>query len=383
MTDESDLATVVAVLAEHADRVDRTAAFPTESLDVLRRKGFMGFLVPVEYGGMGGSLAELATTARRLSAGCLSTALIWAMHCQQVDAIVRHGSDRLRESTLPMIAAGECYLASVTTDRGTGGALLDAESALGADESGILIDRDAPVVTGGAHADAFLLTARTGSDAASSETSLVYAAKAQLRTEQTGGWDSLGMRGTASVAMKLSGRVPRWAVLGRDGEFRAVATDSMIPLGHIGWAACWSGAAHHAFATVLRGIRDKEPWLRVDLNSDLTRERIGRIRVDLELVDAYLERTCATVAAARSAGHSLDRPATQIQLNTLKLAASELCFRAVDRLVQLVGLSVGYLKNAPVPLERVFRDLRSASLNYANDRLWPTVGLHSVLAPGD
>lgn len=379
MTEEPDLGAVVAVLVEHAARVDRDAVFPVESLDALRRRGLMGLLVPAEYGGSGGGLTELVTTARRLAGGCLSTALIWAMHCQQVDAIVRHGSDRLRETVLPKVAAGECYLASVTTDRGTGGALLDAESALGEDDGDILIERDAPVVTGGAHADAFLLTARTAPDAASSAISLVYADRTQLRTEQVGGWDALGMRGTASVAMTLKGRAPRWAIVGQDGGFRAVATDSIIPLGHIGWAACWLGAANGAFAAVLRGARDRAAWLRVDLASDLARERIGRIRVDLELVDAYLARACAEITSARAANRSLDRPSTQIQLNTLKLAASELCFRAVDRLVQLVGLSVGYLKNSPVPLERVFRDLRSASLNYANDRLWTTVGLHSVL----
>jgi acyl-CoA dehydrogenase len=46
----------------------------------------------------------------------------------------------------------------------------------------------------------------------------------------------------------------------------------------------------------------------------------------------------------------------------------------VDRLVQFAGLSRGYARNSPMPLERAFRDLRSASLNYSNDRLLTAIG---------
>ncbi|MGK5627823.1 acyl-CoA dehydrogenase family protein [Streptomyces sp. URMC 123] len=373
------VAGAVAVLAEHAADVDRQARFPVESLDALRARGLFGLLVPEEYGGLGGSLGTFTSVAGRLAAGCLSTALIWTMHGQQVDAIVRFGSDRLRRKVLPRVAAGELYLASVTTERGKGGHLLSADSALLPDGDGVLIDRDAPVVTGGAYADAFLITARTSPDATAAETSLVYADRSLLTVAEAGEWNVLGMRGTHSVGLTLKGRVPEWGVIGRPGRFREVATESMIPLGHLGWSACWLGAARGAFAAVLGQVRKRDAAIRIDLKSELAQERIGRIRVDLELVGAYLEQVRAEVESAREAGRSLDRPASQIRINTLKLVASELSFRAVDRMVQLAGLSTGYRQDSPVPLERVFRDLRSAALNYANDRLWTTVGLHSVL----
>ena len=83
-----------------------------------------------------------------------------------------------------------------------------------------------------------------------------------------------------------------------------------------------------------------------DLRSDLVREQLGRIRVDLELVSAYLAQTCDQVACARAAGDSLATPRMQVRLNTLKLAASELMFQAVDRMVQ-AGLAVGYSRRGP------------------------------------
>jgi acyl-CoA dehydrogenase len=42
---------------------------------------------------------------------------------------------------------------------------------------------------------------------------------------------------------------------------------------------------------------------------------------------------------------------------------------AVDDLVQLMGMFHGYLRDSPLALERTLRDLRSAPLNYSNDRL--------------
>ncbi|NEE17806.1 acyl-CoA/acyl-ACP dehydrogenase, partial [Streptomyces sp. SID7499] len=72
------------------------AAFPRESVEALREAGLFGLLVPTEHGGMGGDLGDLVDVAVLLAGGCLSTAMIWAMHCQQVDAVARHAGERLR-----------------------------------------------------------------------------------------------------------------------------------------------------------------------------------------------------------------------------------------------------------------------------------------------
>jgi alkylation response protein AidB-like acyl-CoA dehydrogenase len=69
-------------------------------------------------------------------------------------------------------------------------------------------------------------------------------------------------------------------------------------------------------------------------------------------------------------------------LNALKITASEECHAAVQDLVDAVGLRHGYLKDSPTGLERALRDLRSASLNYSNDRLHLADGKLALLDPG-
>lgn len=172
--------------------------------------------------------------------------------------------------------------------------------------------------------------------------------------------------------MTLKGSVPRYHVVGAPGRFAEVARESMVPLSHLGWSACWLGTARGALAEVVRAQAR-------GARSDLEYARIGRVRVSLELVSAYLTRMREEVERARTDGTSLSGSQVRLQLNTLKIAASELTFQAVNQLIQIAGLRTGYLRNSPIPLERHFRDLRSASLNHANDALLVGVGVLSML----
>jgi acyl-CoA dehydrogenase len=372
-------ADVLATLRLHAAESDASASFPDDNLKALRASGLLGLVVPAEYGGAGAGLDVLVETAAELAGACMSTGMIWAMHCQQVDVLVRHGSAELREELLPRVAAGGLYLASVTTEPVKGGHLLSAQAALRDDGHRLWLDRQAPVVTGGRHADGFLITMRAGEDALPHQVSLVYADRAQLRVDTVGVWNPMGMRATDSAGLRLSGAVPPGQVVGSPGGFRTVAVESMIPLGHIGWAACWLGAARGALRDVVAELRNPDRRWALDLQSDLVRERLARIRVNLELVAGYLRQVCAEVTEARLAGRSLGDPATQIHLNTLKVAAAEMTFAAADRLVQFAGLARGYSRGSPLRLEQVFRDLRSASLNYADDRLLTAIGSQVLL----
>ncbi|UNO38454.1 acyl-CoA dehydrogenase family protein [Streptomyces sp. MST-110588] len=362
------------VLERHAAETDAAAVFPLASVEALRAGGLFGLLVPRRYGGLGGDLRDLTEVAQILAGGCLSTAMIWATHCQQTDVLVRHAGPRLRDALLPRIARGELYLTSVTTGPDEVGHLLGATAPLRRQGRLLSLDREAPVVTGGEHADGFLVTMRADENSTGNRVSLVYADRAQLRLEIRTGWDALGMRGTRGVGVRLRGDVPADQVVGEPGGFRDVATDSMTVTGHLGWAACWLGTARSALAGLVGLPRSPRRQPGAEPRSDLAAERLARVRLDLELAGAYLHRVRDEVAALRTAGEPLGTPAVQIHLNTLKVAVSELTFSAVDRMIQLTGLPTGYLKDAPVPLERHLRDLRSAALTCANDHLLTATG---------
>lgn len=357
---------VAATAARTAEQTDREASFPVESLAAMRRTRLLGLLVPADHGGGGGGFSDMVEATTTIARADLTTGLVFAMHCQQVIALVRHGSARLREELLPAIARGELYLGSITTEPGTGGDLLSSESPLEKSGGTLVIDRVAPVVTGGRHADGFLVTMRSADADTPTRVDLVYAARDQLSVAVVGDWDPLGMRATESVPMTLRGSVPNWQLVGEPGGFRDIAASLFGPAAHLGWSAAWLGTAAGALSRVVRHVRESRS---LDVSSPLVLTNLAAVRERIDVVHALLRHTLAVVDEEEARYGAVTSTAARLLINTLKTRASEDCFAAVNGLVELVGLRHGYMKNSPTGLERAFRDLRSASLNYANERL--------------
>ncbi|MCC2333047.1 acyl-CoA dehydrogenase family protein [Cellulomonas wangsupingiae] len=369
---------VAEIAAEHAARADREARFPLEALAAARESGLLGLLVPADLGGLGGGLRDLVDVTTTLARTDLSVALVLAMHCQQVAVVDRAGTDELRRTLLPAVARGEVYLGSVTTEAGTGGHLMTSGSVTAAGADGaILIDRDAPVVTGGPHADGYLVTVLAPGATSPTQVTLVYAPRDALEVEVRGGWDPLGMRATHSVPLRLRGTVEPSAVVGGHEGFRTLVTTVFAPLAHVGWSAAWLGTASGALARVVAHLRTPAGRRELDVSSELVRARLADVRGRLEVVDALLGRVLDMLGS----GADVSTPRRQMRLNTLKVRAADECFAAVDELIELVGLRHGYLVGSPLRLEQAFRDLRSASINYRSDRLRLANGSLALLDP--
>ncbi|HTZ45349.1 MAG TPA: acyl-CoA dehydrogenase family protein [Jatrophihabitans sp.] len=360
------LGEVLAAVDDHAPGADDGAVFPVQALDAMRSTGLLGLCVPAEHGGGGGTLADLVDVTVELARHDMSVAMIFAMHCQQVLTVVRHAEEPLRDRLLGELAPGRHYLASVTTERGKGGHLLSSESETSIAADRLVIDRDAPIVTGGLHADGFLITVLTPEAISPAQVSLVYADRADLQIAELGGWQPLGMRATQSVPMRLTGSVPAGQVIGAAGGFHDIVARTFGPLAHLGWSAAWLGTATGALSRVLQYLRSDSGRKQYDVSSELLLTRIARVRSRLETVNALLQQAIRCWEEYPD----LSGAPAQLLINTLKIQAAEQCFAAADELMELAGLRLGYLRDSPLQLERVFRDLRSASLNYGNDRLY-------------
>ncbi|MFI9617001.1 acyl-CoA dehydrogenase family protein [Streptomyces sp. NPDC052023] len=371
------VASVAHVAQEHLEATDRDASFPRHALRQMRSTGLLGLLVPAEYGGLAGTVGDLIDASMALGRVDMSVGMIFAMHCQQSEAIVRYAASPLREDLLHRLAAGDLYLASVTTEPGKGGHLFRSYAPLHESGDALRIDRVAPIVTGGAEADGFLITMRSPHATADHHVSLVYAHRHQLTVEGSGVWNPMGMRASHSLPLTLTGSIPPHQVIGEHGAFHRIAQSVFGPLAHIGWSAVWLGTAAGALSRVLRLLRDPAGRKRFDLGSELLMTRLSRARQRLDTVHALLRRTESLMAGDTDVSGT----SSQLLLNSLKITAAEECYRAVDELVDAVGLRHGYLRDSPTRLEKSLRDLRSAALNYSNDRLHLADGQLCLLDP--
>ncbi len=371
----------VEVLRVEAPEVDAQGGLPVRNLAALQAAGIMAAMVPRALGGAGADLATFATIASILAEECLSTALVWSMHSQQVAVVAEYGTDEQKARILRGVVERGDFLASATTEPRGGGHILTCHSVLEASGDGFLMTRSAPIVTGGQIAEWFLTTVRSSKDAPLNSVSLAIAHRDGVRISADADWDVMGVRGTASVPAEIETRLGRDDFIGGLGGFNEIAVRSMIPLGHLAWSACWVGATWGAYKHLMQVLRAAGAKGAVDLKSDLLIERLARIRVDIDsmraflgyVVDQYVARLAATDAAATA------RTATSfdILINNLKIFASERAFEAIDRMVQVAGVRNGYFRASR--LERVFRDLRSGRLMYANDRLLVASGRLGVI----
>jgi alkylation response protein AidB-like acyl-CoA dehydrogenase len=68
-------------IREAAPEADARGEFPEHTMKLISESGLLGLVVPTEYGGMGGTLRDLAATTYALGTACGSTALSFFFHC--------------------------------------------------------------------------------------------------------------------------------------------------------------------------------------------------------------------------------------------------------------------------------------------------------------
>ncbi len=72
---------VLPTLRANAERADRDAKFQMDNLSAIRDAGLLGLIVPERYGGLGGTLRDLAAATFAMGTACPSTALAYFFHC--------------------------------------------------------------------------------------------------------------------------------------------------------------------------------------------------------------------------------------------------------------------------------------------------------------
>src|SRR5579862_5748031 len=79
-------------LMPHAAEWDREAHFPKEALAELGKLGFMGMLVPPEYGGAGAGHVGYALVMEEVAAGDGATSTILSVNALCCGAVLQYGS---------------------------------------------------------------------------------------------------------------------------------------------------------------------------------------------------------------------------------------------------------------------------------------------------
>jgi acyl-CoA dehydrogenase len=360
------------VAAPNAIDVDREARFPVETVDALRDARALSALVPTELGGAGASLPAVAGACFELGRRCGASAMVFAMHQIQVACLVDHRGagapwfdDYLRE-----VVAEQRLIASITSEVGTGGDMGKSVATVSdPDADGhATFEKQAPTVSYGPYADAFLTTVRRAPDAEPGDQVAVLTRRDQMEMEPQGTWDPLGMRGTCSPGFVAKADFAVEQVL--PVPFSTISAETMTPVSHVLWSHVWLGIATDAFdrarAFVKAAARRKpgEPLPAAIRLSELMSE-LSLLRAEVGLA---LREYCDLRDGDRA---KLSEMATILRFNNLKIAASEQAPKVCQEALGVCGI-VGYKNDTPFSVGRHLRDSMSARLMVANERIHAT-----------
>ncbi len=146
---------------EYWRKLDAARGYPTAFVQELTQSGFLGGLIPEEYGGAGLPLAGAAAILETIHAeGCNGAACHAQMYI--MGTILRHGSPAQKAEYLPKIATGELRLQAFGVTEPTSGTDTTALRTFARHEGDTYVVNGQKVWTSRAeHSDLMLLLART------------------------------------------------------------------------------------------------------------------------------------------------------------------------------------------------------------------------------
>jgi len=146
---------------EYWRKLDQERGYPTEFVRALTEAGYLGALIPEEYGGAGLPLSAAGAILETIHAeGCNAAACHAQMYI--MGTILRHGSQAQKEGYLPKIATGELRLQAFGVTEPTSGTDTTALRTFAKKEGDKYIVNGQKVWTSRSeHSDLMLLLART------------------------------------------------------------------------------------------------------------------------------------------------------------------------------------------------------------------------------
>lgn len=326
---------------------DEAQKFPMEIMKQLGELGFLGILVPEEYGGAGLSYVEYALIIEELSKVDPSVGLSVAAHnglC--TNHINLFGNEAQKKKYLPDLASGKKI-----------GAWGLTESASGSDAAGLLsmavkngdhymLNGSKQFTTHGTVGETYVVMAITNKEAGKKGISAFILEKGMEGLIIGKKENKLGMRASDTTQLAFENcKVPAENLLGEEG-MGFINSMKVLEGGRISIAANSVGLAQGALDAALQYSQERKQFNTQLFNFQAIQFKLAEMATNIEAARLLTYRA----AAMKDAGIPNTKEAAEA-----KLFASEIAEKAASEAVQIFG-GYGFIKEYPV--EKFYRDVK-------------------------
>ncbi|MBX6331222.1 MAG: acyl-CoA dehydrogenase [Gemmatimonadaceae bacterium] len=339
-----------AEIAPYTAAWDRDAHFERSVITRMGELGFLGMLIPEQYGGLGLDTCTYVVALEEIAAADASIAVAMSVHNSlPTQMLLRWGSEEQKARFLAPMARGEWLGAFALSEPEAGSDAASLRTQAVRDGDCWVLNGTKAWVTNGNTADVIIAMARTDPP---NERRGARGISAFIITPDLPGFhvgkkeDKLGLRASPTVQLTFDNlRVPAENLLGAEGSGFIYALQS-LDNGRLGIAAQALGIARAAMEHSVAYAAE--------------RRQFGKPIKEFEAIQFKLADMATRITAARallySAAAAKDRGAPITQFSSMsKLLASETAMWVTTQAIQIFG-GYGYVKDYPV--ERLFRDAK-------------------------
>ena len=353
LTEEQDLIKMTAKdfaareVKPKAAENDREGKFPNRLVDKMGELGFMGMMVPEEYGGSGLDCVSYVIALEELCAACASTGIIMSVNNSLVCApILAFGSEKQKQAYLPDLAGGKklgCFSLS-EPDAGSDPASMRT-IALRKNDSYVINGAKA-WITNGAEADVMVLIAATDPSKGHHGISAFIIDMDNPGVKIAKLEHKLGIKATSTAQVYFEDcKVPKSAMIGQEGDGFKIAMTTLDG-GRIGVATQAVGIARAAFEEAVRYSKERQAFGRTISSFQGLQFMMADMATRLEA--SRLLTLQAAVMKDKHMNYSKESAMA-------KLYAAETAMWVTTKAIQIHG---GYGYTVDYPVERHFRDAK-------------------------
>ncbi|MFZ1750293.1 MAG: acyl-CoA dehydrogenase family protein, partial [Saprospiraceae bacterium] len=335
----------------HVMEWDEAQFFPVETMKAMGELGFMGVLVPVEYGGSGLGYHEYVTIITEIAKVCGSVGLSLAAHNSLCTGhILTFGSEEQKKKYLPKLASAHWIGAWGLTEANTGSDAMRMKCTAVKDGDHYIINGAKNWITHGKSCDVAVVLARTGELLDSRGITAFIVERGTPGFSGGKKENKLGMRASETAEMIFDNcRVHQSQILGDVGE-GFIQSMKVLDGGRISIAALSLGIAKGAYEASVKYAKEREQFGQPIANFQAIAFKLADMATKIQAAELLI----------RKAAHlkNTNQPVTTVSAMA-KYYASEICVQVATDSVQIFG-GYGYTKDFPV--EKFFRDSKLCTI---------------------
>ncbi|OXB01584.1 acyl-CoA dehydrogenase family protein [Flavobacterium pectinovorum] len=330
---------------------DEAQIFPVDLFKKLGEMGFMGVLVPEEYGGSGLGYHEYITVVEEISKVDPSIGLSVAAHNSLcTNHILTFGDEEQKKKWLPKLATAEYIGAWGLTEHNTGSDAGGMNTTAVKDGDSWIVNGAKNFITHAISGDIAVVIVRTGEKGDSKGMTAFVFEKGMPGFTSGKKENKLGMRASETAELVFDNcRVPDANRLGEVGQ-GFVQAMKILDGGRISIGALSLGISKGAYEAALKYSKERHQFGQPISSFQGISFKLADMATEIEASELLLHK-----AAFLKQKH---KPVTTLGAMA-KMYASEACVKIANEAVQIHG-GYGYTKDFPV--EKFYRDSKLCTI---------------------